>query len=163
MDLVHTDTLAQIHAPINTYSHTEKPLHTDIHTLIYTDTYTNTQTHAGTRLHNYALADNRSHADTLTATHSSSFQRSQWVQLSLPPGGTPARAGCSPGGQGWGPSPVVGVGSRQVKQHCPGPSHHSSRGQSSSGHGVKEHSTSPFWKKAKGHEPVRAAPKPRAI
>lgn len=69
MDLVHTDTLAQIHAPINTYSHTEKPLHTDIHTLIYTDTYTNTQTHVGTRLHNYALADNRSHADTLTDTH----------------------------------------------------------------------------------------------
>lgn len=41
--------------------------------------------------------------------------------------------------------PVVGVGSRQVKQHCPGPSNHSSRGHSSSGHGVKEHSTSPFW------------------
>lgn len=43
----------------------------------------------------------------------------------------------------------MGVGSRQVKQHCPGPSNHASRGHSSSGHGVKEHSTSPFWKREK--------------
>lgn len=54
----------------------------------------------------------------------------------------------------------MGVGSRQVKQHCPGPSHHSSRGQSSSGHGVKEHSTSPFWKRAEGYGPVREVSQP---
>lgn len=62
------------------------------------------------------------------------------MTLSLP------SAGCSLGGRAGQPSPVMGVGSLQVKQHCPGPSHHSSRGQPSSGHGVKEHSTSPFWK-----------------
>lgn len=115
-------------------------------------TFRNTVTHRGSTIHRH----------TPTYTLRLSVQ-SQQIQCRLPPGGHPGLCGAQPWDTGLGPSPVMGVGSRQVKQHCPGPSHHSSRGQSSSGHGVKEHSTSPFWKKAKGHGPVRAAPQRWAI
>lgn len=42
-------------------------------------------------------------------------------------------------------SPAGAGGSRQVKQHCPGPRCRWCCGQSSTGQGAKEHSTSPPW------------------
>lgn len=47
-------------------------------------------------------------------------------------------------------SPAGAGGSRQVEQHCPGPRCRWCWGQSSTGQGVKEHSTSPPWEHGNG-------------
>lgn len=116
--------------------------HRDLHAQMYTRTQA--QMYARTQAHSHTDMLLEVHTHTYTHTVSAGEAQSPAFRASRP------RVGQNAGMQGWGSSPVMGVGSRQVKQHCPGPSHHSSRGQSSSGQGVKEHSTSPFWKRTKG-------------